>query len=936
MEKRTGQSLRIRCLKLLGLPLALALVASHAQELSWTIIVNNAVTVPGTTAKFNSYNQPAVNNSGLVVFRARGRAPVGGEGDVAAAAAEAMVTSGVYLRDMAGAGPVTILANRDMPVPAPNNTLYNGVPAAFTEFPSSPRLDVTSSLAATRGQSEPVYSYLAADGVTETRVGTSGIFANPAGTLITGAGLFGAVKEVQPDTTYALTFPYFSVPEAPAGTRFDQFPGSPTVFDGAKIAFKGNWTDPTDGLGKTGVYFRDLVAAAGKSAVTLVASSSATLIPGTSTKFGATAGPSAASGYLAFTGWDIEEAPTLGGVFRAPATPAPTLQTLAAIGGSVPGEPFGALFRNFGEGLSISEDARFVAFWGTWGEESTIMVLTCPPDGNADLLAYCNATYPTGFTVAVPVHQGIFVVDAQSGVVTPIVKTNQDGITDFLYWTFSGRPPGVGGTEEVTQEPPRWRSAAFAALAAKPGHLYGSRLQPSPFQVAFKARRNGVDGIYLRKGGQDAAIETAVETLLSQGQPIDPQAPLNSIVTAVAIERDGFRHDNLAISVSMLYETVETSLGWAGLYLSKVPSHGPGVTPAVALGASPNPSNHGEPVTFTAMVSGTAGAPTGGVRFADGTATIPGCAAVAVEEGTANCTTAGLSPGSHEVTAVYSGDSNYQSGSANVNQTVSSIPAATVSNLSTRAVVGTGDALLIGGFIIGGPSSKTIVVRARGPSLSAFGIASPLANPTVQLVRMADQATIATNDDWGSAANAAELTASGFAPSNSAESAILMTLAPGAYTALVAGSGGSTGVAIVEIFEVDHPEVPLVNISTRGQVQAGEGVLIGGFTIQGSIPRTMVIRARGPSLMAFGVPGVLANPSLQLVRSSDQALVASNDDYTTASNLAQLQASGFAPTNAFESAIMATLAPGAYTAVVRSADGGTGLGIIEVFPIPLP
>ena len=650
--------------------IACASLMTYAQPVSWTTIVNNGATIPGTTAKFNSYNQPAISSSGMVVFRARGKVPTGGGGGGAAPAAggEDNTIQGVFLRDMSGIGPVTSLATRGDVVPGPNNTMYNGTLATFTEFPSSPRIDAIASYVVTRGQSMPVYTYLAADGVTETRVGTSGVYASLGGGLQVGASLLGAVKEVQPDTSYALSFPQFSVPDMPAGTRFDVFPGSPTI-DGTKVVFKGNFTDPGDWVGKTGDYFRDLVADGGKSPTTLIASTS-TLIPnqpsGGAVRFGATAAPSAANGYAAFTGWDNEDAPTMGGIYRAPLVAGPSLQTLIGIGDQVPGEPEGATFTNFGEGLSMSEDGRYVAAWGTWGTETTSKLLICPTDGNKDLIAYCIATYPAGHTVAVPVHQGIFVADANTGRVIAIAKTGQDGITDLTYWTYSGAPPGVGGSEDDDREPPRWRSSAFAALASRAGTLYGWAAAPSHFQVAFKAARNGVDGIYIRKGDISAPLETAVETLLSTGQTIDPAAPAGSIVTAVGIERDGFRHENLAITVSMLYETVDTSLGWAGLYLAHVASLGPRAA-AVDLASSPNPSNPGQTVTITATISGPGGAGNGSVSFFDGAVAIAGCGDIALSGGgTASCSTSALEEGTHSITAQYSGNAMYDPSNSGV------------------------------------------------------------------------------------------------------------------------------------------------------------------------------------------------------------------------------------------------------------------------------
>ncbi len=194
------------------------------------------------------------------------------------------------------------------------------------------------------------------------------------------------------------------------------------------------------------------------------------------------------------------------------------------------------------------------------------------------------------------------------------------------------------------------------------------------------------------------------------------------------------------------------------------------------------------------------------------------------------------------------------------------------------------------------------------------------------------QTVIASNDDYGTAANIAQLNASGFAPPHGLEAAILVTLNPGPYTAIVEGLGGTSGVGLVEVFEVDALTIPLLNISTRGKVELDADVMIGGFIIQGSGPQTVVVRARGPSLTALGVPGALANPMLSLY--SGQTVIASNDNWQAASNAAALLSSGFAPADALESAILITLNPGAYTAIVSGVGNTTGVGIIEVFKVP--
>ena len=259
-------------------------------------------------------------------------------------------------------------------------------------------------------------------------------------------------------------------------------------------------------------------------------------------------------------------------------------------------------------------------------------------------------------------------------------------------------------------------------------------------------------------------------------------------------------------------------------------------------------------------------------------------------------------------------------------------PAATdpprLANLSTRAPARTGEDVLIGGFIIGGTQSKTVVVRARGPSLAALGVPNALPNPVLQL--FSGQTPIASNDDWGQAVNAAAIQSSGFAPSDSLESAVLVSLAPGAYTAVISGASGATGAGIVEVFEVGGATQPLVNIATRAVVGASGDELIGGFIIQGTGPRNVVVRARGPSLTAAGVANALQNPTLTVFAGSTP--VATNDDWTVANASAPaVAARGFAPSDTREAALFLTLAPGAYTAVVSGANGSTGVGIVEVF-----
>ena len=260
-----------------------------------------------------------------------------------------------------------------------------------------------------------------------------------------------------------------------------------------------------------------------------------------------------------------------------------------------------------------------------------------------------------------------------------------------------------------------------------------------------------------------------------------------------------------------------------------------------------------------------------------------------------------------------------------------------LSNISTRGQVLTGDDVMIAGLVVGGPSSKTVVINVAGPSLAAAGISNPLSNPQITLVRSADNAIVASNDDWQnqSAANVSAIQQSGFAPGNLLEPAIIATLAPGNYTAVVSGVGGATGVGLVGVFEVDHPEVPLLNISTRGKVLTGSDVMIAGFIVQGSGPKNVVVSVAGPSLANFGISSPLGNPTLTLVRSSDNAVIAANDDWQNQdpTRVAAIQNAGVQPNHALEPALIATLAPGAYTAIVSGIGGVTGTALVGVFAL---
>ncbi len=498
-------------------------IAAETPPLAWTTVANAGDHIPGSTKTFNSFNQPSVNTGGLVVFRARSKGP--------------SPDRGVFTRNAAAArSPIVSFLTAGGTVPQPNN-----LDATFNEFPSFPRISTAGSSIATRGQSQPVWEYTL-DG-TDTRVGTSGVYARVDGTTVTGASLLGAVPGYE----------YYAVPGAAAGTRFDQFPGAPSI-DGTTIAFKGNYTE--DGDGKTGVYVRDLSSPG--NPVRLIANSD-TRIPNQPANgdltFGSTAPPSAAAGKMVFVGLDNEEQPTLGGIYLARTSGTPTLRTLVAIGGDVPSED-GQTFAQLGESLSF--DGRYVAFWGAWGDQARQITLTCATDGNAQLLQFCKNAYPDGYTTTVPVHQGIFVYDTQTGQLRTAATTGVQ-FQDFLYWVYSGRVPGTGEGDEDTLEGPRWRSSAFMAVSGN----------GSAYQVAFKASpTSDSSGIYLTAGPGSGSTVTIVDTS-TNGAAIDSEAE-GTTVTSVGLERDGFRGRWLAVSVSMA--NADATLTWAGVYATRVPT----------------------------------------------------------------------------------------------------------------------------------------------------------------------------------------------------------------------------------------------------------------------------------------------------------------------------------------------------------------------------
>jgi hypothetical protein len=275
-------------------------------------------------------------------------------------------------------------------------------------------------------------------------------------------------------------------------------------------------------------------------------------------------------------------------------------------------------------------------------------------------------------------------------------------------------------------------------------------------------------------------------------------------------------------------------------------------------------------------------------------------------------------------------------------------PGAVLANISTRSFVQTGDNVMIGGFIVQGSGTKRVIIRAIGPELGQFGVPDPLQDPTLEL-HDGNGALIASNDNWQTTIIGGIITQdqvqdimnSGRAPGDPRESAIIGDLPAGNYTAIVRGVNSTIGVALVEVYDLaTGTSVILGNISTRAFVQTGDNVMIGGFIVQGSGTKRVIIRAIGPELGQFGVPDPLQDPTLEL-HDGNGALIASNDNWQTTiiggiitqDQVQDIINSGRAPGDPRESAIIGDLPAGNYTAIVRGVNGTIGVALVEVYDL---
>jgi hypothetical protein len=262
------------------------------------------------------------------------------------------------------------------------------------------------------------------------------------------------------------------------------------------------------------------------------------------------------------------------------------------------------------------------------------------------------------------------------------------------------------------------------------------------------------------------------------------------------------------------------------------------------------------------------------------------------------------------------------------------LPQSGVVNIATRLAIGTGENVLIGGFIVTGNAPKKLIIRAMGSSLGGPNpVSGRLQDPTLELLE--GNESLGTNDDWRSDQEQA-IIATTIPPPDDREAAILAILNPGTYTAIVGGKEASTGIGLVEVYDLGTASLEassnakLSNLSTRGLVRTGDDVMIGGFIVSGGSTTTVLIRAIGPSLAFSGVAGVLEDPTLDFV-DGNGSIILSNDDWRTGGQEQQILDTTVPPSDERESALVATIGPGGYTAIVRGNGGRIGVALVEVY-----
>ena len=597
---------------------------------------------------------------------------------------------------------------------------------------------------------------------------------------------------------------------------------------------------------------------------------------------------------------------------------------------------------------TITGPSPYTYYWygpnGLYGTSATLTLTSVTQAAAASYTVYVSNAYQYSIAASVQLivsapplinqisgindtagsYDNVFVYPIGSGTFTyqwnkdgsPLARTASGNYASSNYLFFYPLMDADAGTYSVTVTSEYGSTTSNSFTVAVTANPNGPTITTQPSSLSVQSGASATFSVAATNG-------TLSYQWYKDGQIVSGANSATLTIPSVSASDAG----NYTVKVTNSYSTITSAT--AALAVNN------GTAPVITGQPQGQTINVGDSITLTAAATGTP-APT--FQWQKNGSNIAGANASSLS--IANAQTS--DSGSYAVVASNTAGSATSSAAT---ITVNALPQTRVTNLSTRAQVGAGANVLIAGFIINGSTSKRMLIRALGPTLSNYSVKNPLADPSLRIVDGAGN-TIATNDNWESASNIDDYKAASTQvgavalPAGSKDAALLTTLAPGGYTALVSGNSGDTGIALVELYEVDtNTSNQLVNISSRADVGTGDAVTIAGIIVSGSVPKKFLVRAIGPGLQARSVPGFLADPTFQIVDSANN-VVATNDNWETSSTVDDVKAVTTAigavalDAGSKDAALTVTLAPGGYTVIVRGVNGTSGIALVELYQVP--
>ncbi len=534
-------------------------------------------------------------------------------------------------------------------------------------------------------------------------------------------------------------------------------------------------------------------------------------------------------------------------------------------------------------------------------------------------------TQPSDVTIGAGNYYSIYTQVSGTGIVTftwtkdgqPLTSTTSGGAAG-IYLIFSSAALADSGTYSFTASNAYGSVTSNSFKVTVLGNIYAPTITSQPVSTSISSGATASFSVTATSSYGAMTYQWYKDGNLIPGATSSTLNIVNATAADVGLYSVGVANSNASTLSTAAALSVTTS----------------GIAPTITAQPSSQTVNLGDTITLSAGASGT---PAPAFQWQKNGSNIAGANGTNLIIAGAQLTDAG------SYTVVASNTVGSATSSA-ATVTVQDLPQTRVTNLSTRAQVGTGANVLIAGFIINGSTPKKMLIRALGPTLANYSVKNPLADPTLKIVDGAGN-TVVTNDDWQTTSNIDDFNAASTKsnaiplPDGSKDAALVTTLNPGGYTALVSGKSGATGIALVELYEVDtNTSNQLVNISSRANVGTGDAVTIAGIIVSGSVPKKFLVRAIGPGLQARSVPGFLADPNFQIVDGSNN-VVATNDNWETSDTLSDTK-SVTSQVNAVpldagskDAALTVTLAPGGYTVVVRGTGGTTGIALVELYQV---